>query len=239
MGGDFNTIRSRSERSNCVGLLTSSKAFNSFIDECKVVDLPFTGLGLNNKMSRLDRFFVDDYWLVCLKDLIQYGYGRSVSDHIPILLYNSLVDRGSRLFKLFNAWLNQEDCNKTIEEVWDRMRVENTKMISKLRRVKITLKNWNGKSSGSIGEKIKVIERKFLEWDDIGSSRKLKEVELNEVKRLNVELWDATKVRESVWCQKSRALWLKEGDANAAFFHKAVKVKAKKKSVYGLRFGSY
>ncbi|KAG4211377.1 hypothetical protein ERO13_A02G100201v2, partial [Gossypium hirsutum] len=86
-----------SERSNYVGLLISSKAFNSFIDESKVVDLPLTGKRFtwfcsNNKMSRLDRFLVDDYWLVCFNDLIQYGYDRSVSNHIPILLYNSSVD---------------------------------------------------------------------------------------------------------------------------------------------------
>ncbi|MBA0647923.1 hypothetical protein Goklo_015729, partial [Gossypium klotzschianum] len=31
-----------SERSNYVGLLNGSKAFNSFIDDCKVVDLLLT-----------------------------------------------------------------------------------------------------------------------------------------------------------------------------------------------------
>ncbi|MBA0623611.1 hypothetical protein Godav_009062, partial [Gossypium davidsonii] len=86
-----------SERSNCVGLLTGSKAFNSFIDECKVVDLPlfgkkFTWFDPKNKMSSLDRFLVDEYWLVRFNDLIQQGYDRSISGHISILLYNSSVD---------------------------------------------------------------------------------------------------------------------------------------------------
>lgn len=80
---------------------------------------------------------------------------------VPIMLYNSSVDWGMRPFKLFNAWLDQEDCKKVIEDVWDGMRGENTKMASKLRRLKIALKNWNGKTSGSVDEKIKVIERKI------------------------------------------------------------------------------
>lgn len=33
-------------------------------------------------------------------------------------------------------------------------------------------------------------------------------------------------------------MWLKEGDANIAFFHIAVKIKAKRKMVYGMKFGS-
>ncbi|KAK8366429.1 hypothetical protein V6Z12_A02G119900 [Gossypium hirsutum] len=163
-----------SERSNYVGLLISSKAFNSFIDESKVVDLPLTGKRFtwfcsNNKMSRLDRFLVDDYWLVCFNDLIQYGYDRSVSNHIPILLYNSSVDWGLRPFKLFNGWLDQKDCKKVIEYVWDGMRGENTKMASKLRRLKTALKNWNGETGGKIAE-----------WDDTRSSRNLNEVEFEE-----------------------------------------------------------
>ncbi|MBA0818828.1 hypothetical protein Gohar_021152, partial [Gossypium harknessii] len=67
MGGDFNAIRNKSERCNCVGLLKGSKVFGSFIDKCKLVDLPllgkkFTWYGPDKKKSRLDRFVVDEEW---------------------------------------------------------------------------------------------------------------------------------------------------------------------------------
>lgn len=86
--GDFNSIRSKSERSNCVEIMYGAKAFNSFIEDCKVVDLPLTGykftwFGPSNKMSHLDRFLVDEQRFVLFNDLIQQGYGRLVSDHIP------------------------------------------------------------------------------------------------------------------------------------------------------------
>lgn len=187
MGGDFNSIRGRSERSNCIGLLCGMKEFNSFIEECELLDLPlsgkkFTWFGPNNKMSRLDHFFVDAFWMVRYHDLLQLGLGRSVSDRIPILLFNSSVDWGLRPFKCFNAWLDQEECKKIIEEVWERMRGDNSNMISKLRRVKTVLKKWNDSNRGSMDNKIKGIEKKISAWDDIGCCRKLNEVELEEVR---------------------------------------------------------
>lgn len=40
MGGSFNAVRNKCERSNCVGVLKGSKDFESFIDNCKLEDLP-------------------------------------------------------------------------------------------------------------------------------------------------------------------------------------------------------
>lgn len=42
IGGDFNSISNRNERSNYKGILTRLKAFNDFIEDCKVVDLLLT-----------------------------------------------------------------------------------------------------------------------------------------------------------------------------------------------------
>ncbi|KAG8502299.1 hypothetical protein CXB51_002210 [Gossypium anomalum] len=65
MGGDFNGITNKDERSNCVGLLKGSRDFGMFIDNCKLVDLPlmgkkFTWYGPDKKKSRLDRFLVEE-----------------------------------------------------------------------------------------------------------------------------------------------------------------------------------
>ncbi|TYH21375.1 hypothetical protein ES288_A04G039000v1 [Gossypium darwinii] len=43
VGGDFNTIRNKSGRSNCVGLLRGSRDFGKSIEKCKLVDLPLLG----------------------------------------------------------------------------------------------------------------------------------------------------------------------------------------------------
>lgn len=45
-------------------------------------------------------------------------------------------------------------------------------------------------------------------------------VEINkEMKRVEVEIENILKKEETMWFQRSRALWLKDGDKNSAFFH--------------------
>ncbi|TYI09618.1 hypothetical protein ES332_A09G085900v1 [Gossypium tomentosum] len=87
----------RIERSNCVGLLRGSKDFLSFMEKCKLVDLPFLGrkftwYGPENKKSRLDRFLVDEVWYEQFENIQQLGLNRSVSGHCPILLLHGYMD---------------------------------------------------------------------------------------------------------------------------------------------------
>ncbi|TYH95086.1 hypothetical protein ES332_A12G083300v1 [Gossypium tomentosum] len=126
MGGDFNVVRSRSERSRCVGSEKGSKEFDNFIQNCKLIDLPlvgkkFTWYGPDNKKSRLDRFLVEEHWLIKIKDLQQMGLKRSVSDYIPILLADAEIDWGPRPFKFINGWLRNKECASLIEEKWSIM----------------------------------------------------------------------------------------------------------------------
>ncbi|KAG8503708.1 hypothetical protein CXB51_001640 [Gossypium anomalum] len=97
MGGNFNVVRCRSERSRCMGSAKGSKEFDNFIHNCKLIDLPlvgkkFTWYGPDNKKSRLDRFLVEEHWLIKIKALQQMGLKRSVSDHIPILSSDAETD---------------------------------------------------------------------------------------------------------------------------------------------------
>ncbi|KAL4384039.1 hypothetical protein GQ457_15G021620 [Hibiscus cannabinus] len=62
VGGDFNTVTSRSERSGCKFPSKGMSEFVNFITDCGLVDLPLVGkkvtwFGDDNKRNRLDRFF--------------------------------------------------------------------------------------------------------------------------------------------------------------------------------------
>ncbi|KAH1091894.1 hypothetical protein J1N35_019151 [Gossypium stocksii] len=49
---------------------------------------------------------------------------------------------------------------------------------------------------------------------------------------------EVVKFKESIWRQKSRLTWLKEGDSNTTSFHRAVKFKVKRKIIFGMRIGN-
>lgn len=88
--GDFNVLKGKSERINCVGVECGSQEFCDFIDKSNLFDLPlvgrkFTWVGPGNKRSRLDRFLLDELWMVKYGGLRKEGCNRTVSDHVPIM----------------------------------------------------------------------------------------------------------------------------------------------------------
>ncbi|TYJ02559.1 hypothetical protein E1A91_A13G238000v1 [Gossypium mustelinum] len=241
-GGDFNVVQCRSERSRCVGSAKGSREFDNFIQTCKLIDLPlvgkkFTWYEPDNKKSRLDRFLVEEHWLIQIKDLQQLGLKRSVSDHIPILLADVEIDWGPKPFKFINGWFKKKECASLIEKGWSNIGSLNGHLTRKLRKLKGVLKKWNGDNCNVLENRIVEYEDRIKVLDGISDKRVLNEGEMEGLKRLNVEVWDAMKFKESLWQQKSRMMWLKEGDANTAFFHRAAKIKAKRKTIYRMKIG--
>ncbi|KAL4291642.1 hypothetical protein GQ457_14G009450 [Hibiscus cannabinus] len=238
-GGDFNTVISRSERSGCKYPSKGVSEFNNFITNCCLIDLPLGGknlLGLETQINevRLDRFLVDESWCLKFNDLMQSGLKRSISDHIPILLSTGEWDWGPRPFKFINAWLEKEDCRQVVDEVWAKNRNSKLGIAFKLKIAKMALKQWSFHSCGDFDKKVEELERKIEIFDSRGENAALSATELEELKECQYELWDVMKHRESLWRQKSRITWLKEGDSNTAFFHRVTKIRAKRRGIFGL-----
>ncbi|KAE8726444.1 hypothetical protein F3Y22_tig00006886pilonHSYRG00006 [Hibiscus syriacus] len=176
MAGDFNTVRNRSERSGCHFNKMEIEAFNKFIENCNLLDMPlagrkFTWFGPSNRRSRLDRIFVEDDWLQENCEVSLWGLPRTVSDHIPIVLDNE----------------------------------------------------------------VKEMEKRINELDRKGEITGLDDHERKEVVECTRRLWELLKEKEEIWRHKSRLKWLKLGDENSAFFHRAVKLRSKKSNHFQRR----
>ncbi|XVF09640.1 hypothetical protein REPUB_Repub07fG0111500 [Reevesia pubescens] len=169
--GDFNTIKLGEERKGCVLTGVGIEDFNKFISEGEVLDLPlvgkkFTWYGSKNQRSRIDRFLVMPEWINMFRDLAQSSGGRSCSDHVPLFLQTIVVDWGPKPFKFLNCWLQHKDFLSLIKEHWCvHPNLDNAVVMSKLRKLKPVLKEWNKNVFGSIDKKISMLEKKIDDLD--------------------------------------------------------------------------
>ncbi|KAJ9557473.1 hypothetical protein OSB04_012087 [Centaurea solstitialis] len=112
--GDFNEVRTESERKGTEFSFSGAMAFNNFIHNGDLVDIKSGGRRFSryskdgSKLSKLDRFLVSSNLLTVWPNPNVTILPRGFSDHCPILFNSDIVDFGPSYFKFFNAWLEDK-----------------------------------------------------------------------------------------------------------------------------------
>ncbi|XP_076915204.1 uncharacterized protein LOC143574479 [Bidens hawaiensis] len=122
--GDFNDVRHPDERFNSVFDPNSALAFNNFIscaslEEYSMGERRFTYMSDDgNKLSKLDRFLVNEAVMNLWPDASLKVFPRLLSDHCPLVLVTSGVHFGPAPFRFYNSWLGETSLDVIVASVF-------------------------------------------------------------------------------------------------------------------------
>ena len=167
--------------------------------------------------------------LVFPKATIQH-LGAINSDHSSILLDTQPTNHYlPRPFRFEAAWTRDTKCFGIIAEAW-KEEVEGSdflKLCMKQLNTQLALKKWNKDVIGHCQRRIDVLLAKIQEIQ----KQDCTEENCRKEAHLQADLNEWLLRNEILWKQKSREVWLKEGDKNSKFFHLSTIIRRRRNSI--------
>ena len=238
VGGDFNIVRYPSERVGAEHITNPMQDFTDFIFSNGLMDIPMAGgqytWSNNNSRSRLDRFLFSPNIEEHFTMVSQRCLPRLCSDHFPILLECGPTLYGRSPFRFENMWLKSECFHEKVQRWWESYVFQGSPsfvLACKLRALKQDLKIWNEEEFGNIDGRKNSLLSSVKSLDELADARPLSDEELVHHDQERAELERIILMDEICWRQKSRALWLKEGDRNTKYFHRIANSHRRKNSI--------
>ncbi|XP_062028440.1 uncharacterized protein LOC133744325 [Rosa rugosa] len=215
-------------------------AFRQALLDYNLADLgaaggPFTWSDAHTK-ERLDRVVGSLKWQGT------FGFSRVVnlppsrSNHVPMLLEvrteQIVHHRGRRRFRFEEMWCSHESFTQVVEEAW-AVPQNGSPIVQVCRKIKDTgktLLDWDITTFNSRREELDSVRCRL----DLLLQKPFDSGDQAEKLQLSRRLSELTSIDETYWCQRSQAIWLKDGDRNSKFFHRRASNRKQKNKIKGL-----
>lgn len=233
--GDFNQTLHPHEHSIPKSLNIDKRMleFGQCLVNADLEDLNFRGNSFtwwNKRKSapiakKLDRVLVNDEWLSVFPNSLASFSNPAFSDHVcsTVTLTPNLL-RKKRPFKFFNYLLQNPEFLPLITEEWYSINVVGSAMFrisEKLRILKKCIREFSRSNYSELEKRVEEAHTILL----IRQNETLQDPSaLNAEREIEAQIkWlELVAAEEAFLLQRSRILWLSQGDANTAYYHRMV-----------------
>ncbi|KAL0449573.1 UNVERIFIED_CONTAM: hypothetical protein Slati_1513700 [Sesamum latifolium] len=246
--GDFNEILSQQEKQGDYPRAPwQIAAFRECLADCNLNDLGCRGSWFtwcNRRESpqtireRLDRACCNDEWSSLFPEAAVMHIHEACSDHAAVFLstdgdYTQGAKPKRSRFHFEAAWVRSEDCKTVIEKAWKgEIGTTPTKgLMHKIRSCRLDLLQWNRSSFGHISGRIKELNEQL----NLDTNKEITDIVGHRHDRLRTELEELLEREETMWKQRGKALWLKEGDRSTSFFHATAMERRQRREIKKLK----
>ena len=220
--GDFNEILKQSEKlGGRMRPLGQMQLFRDILDECGLMDIGFKGSPFtwskhyNNGVSiweRLDRVMVSYDWFSKFPGARVHHVDSTTSDHKILWIENSDLNCSprKRLFRFKEMWLGDKGCGEMVEGVWQVSYEEegSTRVIKKVENCGKALTKWSKDCFSNVRKQLAQKRRELIRIEKVV----LQGGNLGRLVELKKEINSLMDKKERMWCQRSRTLYLQDGD---------------------------
>ncbi|KAF7844787.1 ribonuclease H [Senna tora] len=144
------------------------------------------------------------------------GKSANRGNHFPMLVNTEAkcLNKPNRPFRFEACWMQHKDFKKLLKEEWNK-EAELDKMLEKF---KGSLKHWNKNVFGNVMKRKKNLINR-LSGIQLAKEKNFNPYLVDLEKRIFQELEEVLNQEETIWFQKARCQWIKDGDQNTKYYH--------------------